>query len=287
MKKLATILNNFATLTYNSGEDTEAATSNVVSTNLLESAGVSAEKFTANSTWRPGENLTYFVTVTNTGTEPIENVTVTDDLGGETDTPMFYVQGSARVIAGIEVTEVTPTDTNPLVIPVADTLLPGESVIVLYVARVNATIEDDVNSITNTATAQGEGTACGGGDATDESSVTLPREDFAQVNLLKAVDKAVISCGDTLTYTFSIENSGNIPATNVVITDTLPEGFVITSVQSVTNGVTTVYDEGDYTVSADNTLILPTGAGVTITVPARTDAGNGLTTVIVTGIVTG
>ncbi|MBR3971745.1 MAG: DUF11 domain-containing protein [Ruminococcus sp.] len=284
---MATILNNFATLTYNSGEDTEAATSNVVSTNLLESAGVSAEKFTANSTWRPGENLTYFVTVTNTGTEPIENVTVTDDLGGETDTPMFYVQGSARVIAGIEVTEVTPTDTNPLVIPVADTLLPGESVIVLYVARVNATIEDDVNSITNTATAQGEGTACGGGDATDESSVTLPREDFAQVNLLKAVDKAVISCGDTLTYTFSIENSGNIPATNVVITDTLPEGFVITSVQSVTNGVTTVYDEGDYTVSADNTLILPTGAGVTITVPARTDAGNGLTTVIVTGIVTG
>ncbi len=284
---MATILNNSATLTYNSGANTGSAASNVVSTSLLESAAVSVEKFSVNSSWRPGENITYFVTVTNTGTQPLESVTVTDDLGGETDTPMFYVQGSARVIAGAEVTQVTPADINPLVIPIADALLPGESVIVLYVARVNATIEDEVDSITNTATAQGEGTGCGDGDATDESSVTLPREDFAQVAVLKAVDKAVISCGDTLTYTFTIENSGNIPATNVVITDTLPAGFEITSIQSETNGVVTVYNATDYIVGADNTLILPANGAVTITVPARTQAGNGVTTVTIVGTVTG
>ncbi len=283
---MATILNNFATLTYNSGEDTGAATSNVVTTNLLDSISISVEKFSANTTWRPGENIVYFVTVTNTGTQPLDDVTVTDDLGGEDDTPMFYVQGSARLIDGTQVTEVTPTDTDSLVIPVAGTLLPGESVIVIYVARVNATIEDEVDSITNTATAQGSSDACATGTATDESSVTLPREDFAQVDILKAVDKAVISCGETLTYTFTIENSGNLPATNVVITDTLPVGFEITDIRSVTDGVTTVYTAEDYTVDGDNTLILPTGE-VTITVPARTQTGNGVTVVTVTGIVTG
>ncbi len=283
---MATILNNSATLTYNSGDSTGVAASNVVSTNLLDSNSIAVEKYTANETWRPGENIIYFVTVTNTGTQPLENVTVTDDLGGETDTPMFYVQGSARIIAGAEVTEVTPSDTIPLVIPVAETLLPSESVTVLYIARVNATIGDDVESITNTVTAQGEGTGCGGGTATDESSVTIPREDFAQVDILKAVDKAVVSCGDTLTYTFTIENSGNIAATNVVITDTLPEEFTITAIRSETNGVVTVYDPSEYTVGADNTLVLPTG-DATITVPPRNEAGNGVTTVTVEGTVTG
>lgn len=283
---MATILNNFATLTYNTRDNEGTATSNVVSTNLLDSISISAEKFSANSSWRPGENITYFVTVTNTGTQPLEGVTVTDDLGGGEDMPMFYVQGSARIIDGTEVTEVTPSGTDPLVIPVSGVLLPSESVLVLYVARVDATIPDTVQTITNTATAQGSSDTCAVGTATDEASVTLARADFAQVDILKAVDKAVISCGDTLTYTFTLENSGNIPATDVVITDTLPAGFEIISIQSVTDGVTTEYGEEDYTVTADNTLVLPAGE-VSITVPARTAQGNGVTVVTVTGTVTG
>ncbi|MBQ4105843.1 MAG: DUF11 domain-containing protein [Clostridia bacterium] len=281
---MATILNNSATLTYNSGAETGSAASNVVTTSLLDSASVSVEKYSANSNWRPGENITYFVTVTNTGTQPLNDIVLTDDLGGDT-APLVYVTGSARVIDGNDVTAVTPTDTSPLTISLEDALEPDESITVLYVARLNTAIDDDVDSITNTVEVQAVGDGCGFANAGDESSVTLPRADFALVEIVKAVDKAVVSCGDTLTYTFTIENSGNIPATDVVITDTLPEGFTVTSVTSVTDGVTTVYSPEDYSIDENNTLVLPT-SDLTITVPARTEAGNGITVVTVTGAVT-
>ena len=70
------------------------------------------------------------------------------------------------------------------------------------------------------------------------------------------------------------------------MTDTLPAGFTVSSVQSVTNGVVTTYAAGDYTVSSGNELTLPEeGAAVSISVPAATADGAGITTIIVTGTV--
>jgi len=283
---LATILNNSATLTYNSGDNTGSAASNVVSTSLLDSYSITAVKNSANDSFRPSENITYLVTVTNTGTQPLTSVEITDDLGGGASTLLAYVANSALVVDGSNVTAVTPTSTNPLVIPLVNTLQSGESVTVVYVAQVSAAIADTVETITNTATASATQGGAGAIITSEPTSVTITREDFAQIDIVKAVDKAVISSGDTLTYTFVIENSGNIPATNVVITDTLPEGFAITSIESETDGVVTVYDATDYTVDANNTLVLPVGEK-TITVPARDESGNGVVTVTITGTVTG
>lgn len=242
---MATILNNSASLSYNSGDGTGSAVSNVVSTSLLDSYSITAQKFTANDSFRPGENITYLVTVTNTGTQPVFSVEITDDLGGSVNAPLAYVANSALLVDEGNVIPVTPSNTNPLTIPLSTALQSGENITVIYVAQVSTALSDEVQEITNTVAASARQVGADGEVVESEPvSVTIEREDFAQIDITKSVDKAVISSGDTLTYTFDIENSGNIPATNVVITDILPQGFAVTSVQSVTNGVTTIYDEG-------------------------------------------
>ncbi|MGL6105190.1 DUF11 domain-containing protein [Romboutsia sp.] len=52
-------------------------------------------------------------------------------------------------------------------------------------------------------------------------------------NILKFTDKQYASCGDIITYTISIPNTGNVDALNVVFSDTIPSGtsYVLGSLQ--------------------------------------------------------
>ncbi len=279
------VLNNFANLTYNSGTEASSAVSNTVSTNLVDAYALSAVKYSNNTSWRTGENITYQLAVTNTGTETLFNVTVSDDLGGA-GTPLTYLQNSARVQSAGVIKTVTPTSTAPLAVVVADTLAPNETVVLSYVAKAADRASADLTEITNTASVIGRQLSATGTEVVAEPAptLTLPRTEAATVAVLKSVDKATVASGDNLTYTFTLENSGNIPATDVIITDAFPAEFSVTGVSSVTDGVTTVYSADQYSVSADNILTLPVGSA-SVTVPAATAAGNGVTVVTVTGTV--
>lgn len=285
-KIMATTINNTASITYAFGRsETASAVSNTATTNLIEEFSISGSKLTNNSSFRNGENLTYQITVSNDGTSSLYNVTVSDDLGGSTN-PLSFLDGSGTYNINGITSFIIPTSVRPLTFVLPSPLASGETAVITYVARVSSGLAEDTDTITNSATiTANEGSTTGTLiTVSPNPSVSVSRGEFADVTLSKSVSASQITSGETFSYTIDLSNSGNLDATGVVITDTLPENFTISSVTSETNGVTTTFSASDYTIDASsNTLTLPTGSTLSITVPAASDGTNGTTRVIITG----
>ena len=107
---------NQATLTYNGG----VANSNIVSGEIV--GVITATKTATPSTYGPDGTVTYVVTLFNSGTTAVTDLTVSDDLGAYTlDTltlvPLDYVEGSVRYFAdGVLQPAPTVGSTSPLTI---------------------------------------------------------------------------------------------------------------------------------------------------------------------------
>lgn len=285
---MAITITNSANVTYNHGSLTDATSSNTVTTLLDESYSLKAVKTSHNTSWKPSENLTFVITVENDGSEPLYGVSVQDNLGGNTDRLLDYIAGSAKMFKNNVLTGITPTSVDPLTLVIPNTIVPGEVVVLSYVAKVRGDIESSITEITNEATVAGHEVSVSGPTVTVDPapSLTIPKADYADVRVEKMVDKKQISSGENLTYTFRLENSGNIEATNIVIRDDLPAEFVVNSIVSETNGIRTTFDATDYSLDVDNKLVLPTSVTKTISVPASTELGVGVTTVTIIGTIT-
>ena len=283
---MATPINNTASITYGYGRSgSDSAVSNTATTSLIEDYAISAYKLSNNQSFRVGENITYQVHISNDGVLDLYNVTMSDDLGG-TGNPLTFVDGSATLSINGLTSVLIPTTINPLVFTIPSVLVAGENAIITYVAKVNSSLPQDVNDITNTViVSANEGSVTGQQIlVTPNPTTTITRAEYAEVQITKNVSASEVSVGDTFSYTLTLSNSGNIEATGVIITDTLPEGFVISSITSVSGGIQRVFQPTEYSVdSSTNTLTLTTGAAETITVPAAVNGNSGTTVVTITG----
>lgn len=282
---MATI-NNIASVTYSFGRsETASAVSNTATTNLIEEYSISGTKITNNETFRNGENLTYQISISNDGTSSLYNVTVSDDLGGSTN-PLTFLDGSGTYNINGITAGLIPTGVRPLVFVLPSPLASGETATITFIARVSSGLDSSVESITNTATITANEDSTTGTSITvsPNPTVTISRGEFADVTLTKDVSSSQITTGETFSYKITLSNSGNLDATGIIITDTLPDGFVIDSIISETDGVTTTFSASDYSVdSSTNTLTLPSGSTLSITVPASSNGVNGTTVVTITG----
>ncbi|MBZ0327335.1 MAG: DUF11 domain-containing protein, partial [Altibacter sp.] len=160
-----------------------------------------------------GDTVTYTFTVTNQGNLSIDNVVVTDPLAG------------LSAIAG-------PTgDTGN------DGIL-GLTEVWVYTATYVVTQGDvDAGQITNQATVNGLAMNPANTPVTDLSGSTTTTDDATVVVICQDADIAIVktsdqnptggnncvdlSEGDTVTYTFTVTNQGNLSIDNVVVTDPL------------------------------------------------------------------
>ena len=285
---MATPINNYASATYayTGKASQESVISNTATTNLITEYAISGYKESLNSSFRAGQNITFYIHFSNDGTSPLYNITISDDLGGSGNL-LNYVDSSAILNINGTISTITPTTLNPLTFTIPGVINSGELVTITYVVQVSSGIEDTVTEITNTATIQAHEESATGPiiSVSPSPSVTLPLEDYAQVSMTKSVSTNEINIYEQFSYTLTLVNSGNLEATNIVITDKLPENFVISSITSVTNGIQTTYSASDYDIdSSTNTLTLPNATSTNvIIVPASTSSGDGTTLITING----
>lgn len=287
---MATQINNTASATYTYGRNIrDSATSNTTSTLLIKEFAISAYKSSLNPTFRAGENISYYIVISNDGTGTLYNVTISDDLGGS-GSVLSFVDSSATLNINGTISSITPTTATPLSFVLPSPLSAGEKATISFIARVNSTLSDLVTTITNTATIQANSGSTSGAviSVTPSPTYTLEAQEYANVTMTKTASTNQITVGESFNYIITLVNNGTLDATGVVITDILPTNFAITNITSLSNGVQTTFDSSDYTLeSSTNTLTLPSvSSSKSITVPGATTSGDGVTTITITGSIT-
>lgn len=290
---MAQNIENRAQLTYNYGSVTGASASSNLATTTLQGP-LTVSKNSLNTSYSQGDELTYIITLENTGTTAISDVTVTDNLGrylpqgmaGEV-TPLNYVGPAQLYINGVLSGQlgVDTPETGDLVFSIPS--MPGNSnAMIVYIVEVNefAPLSVEDGNITNTVVADADG-LCESGEDTSTVSVL----EAADVRLIKQMSPDPVVCGEQITYTINIYNYGNVAATGVQLTDTFTPAPTDISVYVNGSLITDryTYDE------ATGILTLPATPDESSIIPAATynrDTDTGAVTVqpgAVTIVITG
>jgi uncharacterized repeat protein (TIGR01451 family) len=195
----------------------------------------SADKATASS----GDTITYTYTITNTDNVTISNISLEDDKLG----------------------------------PISDniTLAPGKNITATATYTVS---EGDLEqgSIVNKATATGTDPDGNPVTANDTATVELYK---SGIQVTKEADRETASFMETITYTYTITNTGNVPLSNVTLADdkipevSLSDNVTLAPGESVTATGTHTVSIGDFLMkstivnTADVTGVDPQGKLVT------------------------
>ena len=178
-----------------------------------------------------GEVITYTFTVKNTGNTTLAVVEVTDPMTG-------------LAITGSPITTLAPGATNATIT--------GTYVI--------TQADVDAGKVSNQATVNAKDPQ--DNDVTDLSGTTLTTDDVTETPLTQNSTIALMKTasvggtgtgllGETITYTFTVKNTGNTTLTNVVVTDDVLSGIIITGspIATLAPGATNATITGTYVIT--------------------------------------
>jgi uncharacterized repeat protein (TIGR01451 family) len=205
-----------------------------------------------------GSTFSFTVTVTNTGSGPANNVTVTDN-----------VSGALTVTA---VTFTTPTVSNGVCAAQQNVNCNVGTLQAGQVATVTITVTVTPNAcpqIQNTASVRADDITGAAVRTSDTITVQVPCPPNQPSLALNKTGTATVTQGGAVTYTVTVTNSGTGAASSVVITDNLDDAFTSVAASSTI---------GTCSVAAGNVVTcnvgtLNAGESATITITANAPTG--------------
>jgi uncharacterized repeat protein (TIGR01451 family) len=230
----------------NIGNNTAIDQDNIVPvSDLAMSKSFTFTDLDGSGTLTPGDQIVFALTVTNNGPNPAQGVSVLDPL----PTGYQYVSDDAKINGGTYATgtglwtiggtigATAPNNTAVLHI----TAIVGSGGNYTNAANINTSNSSDPNPGNNTA------------------SVTPPVQPKSDLSLAKTMaltkdnfGTGVISIGDQVTFTITLNNSGPNAATGVHVADLLPAGYAFVSFTASQGTYTST--TGDWNVGTVNVL---------------------------------
>ena len=178
----------------------------VTSSVLCPDPGYTVAKTASAATVQPGGNLTYTVTVKNTGNIPYtaaNPATITDNLSGVLDDAVY--NGDAAVSFSAGSTSAAPTVTGST-LSWSGPLAVGETATITYSVKVDSPDSGDHN-LTNAVTPGTNGGTC---DAAADCTTTTPVQSFS---VTKTADRTDVVPGQKVSYTITVKNTGVVDYT--------------------------------------------------------------------------
>jgi uncharacterized repeat protein (TIGR01451 family) len=217
---------------------------------------------------QPGQNVIYFVTITNLSDTQEAHATFNDPLPAELNRAAAVW---STTTTGTGTTVAPASGTGPPA-SVALTLGPEGTVTFVITAPILASFPG--GTITNISTATpGDLTACKNGDPTCDASTSFPFDPPpASLAILKSVSPSgPLAPGDSLTYTITVTNSSTTTTGHGTVTDAVPPGLTPGGswTATATPGSTVTPTSGSGTIAAQVTVA--PGGHVTFTRVGQVD----------------
>ena len=251
---MATQIINKATLEYKSGSNPKSAVSNTTTVSLQGPLEVVIHVL--ENVYQLNDELTYNYIITNTGTNPLTNVQLVDNLGtyeyktGSAVTPFTYVGPAKHLKHDTTSTELdADTATAGKVVFTLAALPAKDTAIIQYKVRTNEyALGASGSKITTAAEVTADGI-----NTPVKASKEVTVADYADLVIEKSMSPDPVVDGNPLTYTFKLQNYGNIDATSTIFKDTFvpaPKDISMTI-----NGIQV--DPAFYSIDADGKFEYP------------------------------
>ncbi len=249
------------------------ANSNIAVGEILEV--LSATKTAVRKNYGRNDTITYLVSVINAGNTAFTGLTLTDNLGAyvyntQTLVPLRYIDGTVKYYSNGTLQAAPAVTAGPPLVISGLTVPANRSILIAYETDVNEYAPLDVEAeIVNTATIRGTGIT----PVTVQETVSAGSEPI--LTITKSISPVPVTENGTLTYTFLIQNTGNVAveeAAASVVTDQFNP--ILSNLTVTFNG--TAWAETTNYIYNEDTGLFSTVSGQ-ITVPAATFAQDELT----------